>query len=220
MPHPDALQLQSYLDGELLDQAREAIRLHIAQCPHCQERVQRCRRLSLALKGVLPTEHMFLSEGKFWLQLASKLPVRRPGTWPLVPYLPPLLLGGVGTLVQVLIYTTLLAYDLTGLRVIPSLGPLVSDTLSSLASHPGLQPWLRARLGWSSTETAQHAIDYWESLHWATQNVLIFVTVLLTLGAFMLVIVVFYSSWAVCWSQSARSDRQKGVSDHGIRSHH
>ena len=211
MSHPDPIQLQSYLDDELPDRIREKVRLHIQQCSPCLERLEALRQVSLALHGALPTEQMFLSESEFWLHLASDLPARRPRIWPMVPFLPPLLLATAGALVQAMILTTLLAFELTGLGLIPSLGSTVSSQLSSLVSHPGLQQWLHTSLGWSSEEVARHTTHYWDKLNWATQNVLIFVTVLLTLGVFMSVIVTFYSFWAMCWSGSARPNRQKGV---------
>jgi len=220
MPHPDAFQLQCYLDGELPHPLRERIRLHIEQCPYCQERVQTWHRLGLALKKGLPMERMFLPEAKFWLRLADKMAMRKPRIWPLVPYLPPLLLGIAGTLIQVLISITLVAYHLTGLGLIPSLSPVVSDGLSTLASHRGVHQWLERWLGWSSSGEFRHTIGYWESLHWVIRNVIIFVTLLLALGTLMFVIVALYSSWALCWSKSNRSSCQKEVSDHGIRSHH
>jgi len=209
MSHPDPFQLQSYLDDELPHRIGERVRLHIQQCSPCLERLETLRQVSLALHRALPTEQMFLSEGKFWLHLASNLPTRRPRTWPLVPFLPPLLLAMAGTLVQAMILFTLLAFELTGLGLIPSLGSTVSSRLSSIVSHRGLQQWLHTSLGWSSEEVAQRTIQHWDKLNWATQNVVIFVTVLLALGVFMSVIVTFYSFWAMCWSGSARPNRQK-----------
>jgi len=219
MSHPHPFQIQSYLDDELPDRIRERLRVHVEQCPPCLERLEALRQISLALHRALPTEQMFLSEGEFWLHLASDLPARRPRIWPLVPFLPPLLLAMAGGLVQAMILTTLLAFELTGLGLIPSLGSTVSSQLSSLVSHRGLQQWLHTSLGWSSEEVAQRTIHYWDKLNWATQNVVIFVTVLLTLGVFMSVIVTFYSFWAMCWSGSARPNRQKEVWVHGIRSY-
>ena len=211
MSHPDPIQLQSYLDDELPDPIREKVRVHVEQCLPCLERLEVLRQISLALHGALPTQQMFLSESEFWLHLASNLPARRPRIWPMVPFLPPLLLAMAGALVQAMILTTLLAFELTGLGLIPSLGSTVSSQLSSLVSHRGLQQWLHTSLGWSSEEVARHTTHYWDKLNWATQNVVIFVTVLLTLGVFMSVIVTFYSFWAMCWSGSARPNRQKGV---------
>ncbi|GAG26426.1 unnamed protein product, partial [marine sediment metagenome] len=109
--------------------------------------------------------------------------------------------------------------NLTGLGLIPSLGSTVSSGLSSLVSHRGLQQWLHPNLGWSGEEVARHTTHYWDELNRPTQNVVIFVTVLLTLGVFMSVIVTFYSFWAMCWSGSARPNRQEGVQHHGIRSY-
>ena len=220
MPHPDPLQLQSYLDDELPDPIRQSIRSHIVQCPSCHESLQESRRLGLALKAALPPERMFLSDGKFWSRLAAKLSADRPPTWPLIPYLPPLLLATVGTLVQVLVFATRVAYELTGLGVIPSPSPMVSEGLSSLLLPGEWQQWLQARVGWPGKDVAQSTVHYWENLNSGTQDAVIFATVLLTLGVFMTVVVAFYSSWAICWTKPARPDRQKEVSDHGIRSYH
>ena len=219
MSHPDPCQLECYLDDELSDPIRETVRRHVEQCPPCLERLEALRKVGLALHRTLPTEQMSLSEAEFWLHLASNLPTCRPRTWPLVPFLPPLLLAMAGTLIQAMILTTLLGFELAGLGLMPSLGPTVSSELSSLVSHRGLQQWLHASLGWSSEQVAQRTIHYWDKLNWATQNVVIFVTVLLTLAVFMSVIVTFYSFWAMCWSGSARPNRQKEVWDHGIRSY-
>ena len=219
MPHPGPFLLQSYLDDELPDRARESVRLHIEQCPSCQERLQESKRLSLALRAALPAEQMFLSEGKFWSRLAGKLSADRPPTWPLVLYLPPLVLAVLGTVVQVLVFATLAAYGLIGLGLLPSPGPMVSERLSSLLSDQDPPQWLHARADWSLV-AARTTINYWANLDSVTQDMLIFVTVLLALGVLLFVIVSFYSSWAMCWSGPVRPYRQKGVSDHGIRSHH
>jgi len=219
MSHPDPCQLECYLDDELSDPIRESVRRHVEQCPPCLERLEALRKVSLALHRTLPTEQMFLSEGEFWLHLARNLPAGRPRIWPMVPFLPPLLLATAGALVRAMILTTLLAFELAGLGLIPSLGSTVSSELSSLVSHRGLQQWLHPSLGWSSEQVAQRTIHYWDELNWPNQNVVIFVTVLLTLAVFMSVIVTFYSFWAMCWSGSARPNRQKEVWDHGIRSY-
>lgn len=143
-----------------------------------------------------------------------------PPTWPLIPYLPPLLLATVGTLVQVLVFATRVAYELTGLGVIPSPSLMVSEGLSSLLLPGEWQQWLQARVGWPGKDVAQSTVQYWENLNSGTQNAVIFATVFLTLGVFMTVVVAFYSSWAICWTKPARPDRQKEASHHGIRSYH
>jgi len=169
MLHPHPFQLQSYLDDELAESTRESIRSHLERCPSCRATLQAWQQVSLALKRTLPSEEVFLPEGSFWLRLATELPARRPSAWPLVPYLPPLLLAIAGTLVQVLITATFVAYDLTGLRVIPSLAPAVSDGLSSLLSHG----WLRAWVGGPGEDVAQDTVVCWDSLSWPVRRVLL-----------------------------------------------
>jgi len=218
MPHPDAFQLQSYFDGELSDEVRERTRLHIKQCLSCQRELQASQRLSRALHETMPTEQLFMPEGRFWSRLAGKLSVDRPPTWPLVPYLPPLVLTMLGALAHVLISVTLVTYGLTGLGLLPSPGPMVSERLSSLLSDQALPQWLRTRAD-RPIQAAQTTANHWGNLSQTTQNRAIFVAVLLALEVLLCVVVAFYSSWAMCWSKSARPNRQNGVSNHGLRSH-
>jgi len=217
MPHPDVFQLQSYFDGELSDEVRERIRLHIEQCPSCQRELLAAQHLSRALHETMPTEQMFLPEGRSWSRLASKLSADRPPTWPLVPYLPPLVLTMLGTLAHLLISATLVAHGLTGLGLLSSPGPMVSERLSPLLSDQALPQWLRTRVDWP-VQAARTTMNRWENLSQATQNRAILVAVLLALGVLLGVVVAFYSSWVMCWSEPARPYRQKEVSDHGLRS--
>jgi hypothetical protein len=209
MHHPDEMQLQSYLDGELAEPSRARIEKHVAQCPMCSATVQGWHQVRTALRATRPSPDVFSSGGAFWAQLAGKLPESRPQVWPLVPYVPPMILGVIGTLLQTLITLVVGAYTLSGLGIIPSLSRNISAWLPELLSHRFLAGSVYAWLGWSSREVVEYTMARWESVSRAMQNGVVFAPPLVILVLLSSIVVGLYFSWAVCWSAPSRPSRKR-----------
>jgi hypothetical protein len=210
MQHPAELQLQSYLDDELAEPARQYVQAHVARCPLCQRTLREWESLSAALHEAVPRTEDFTSEGEFWAQLASKLSPTRPAAWPLVPYLPPLVLGLIGKCVEVLVSIMVIGYALMGFGLIPSPGPWLSAQFAAAVQIPGLERSLNTFLGGSGGDKLNLLIDVWEKASLATQDTILFSGVLLFFGICLAGIMVLYLSWVLCWSRPARPSRNGG----------
>jgi len=203
MRHPDELCLQAYHDGELSGEARRQIQDHLERCAACAERMRQWGELGALLRQTRPAAEAFSSEGEFWARLAGRLPQARPATWPLVPYLPPFLLGAFGLLADGLISAVTLAYTLVGLGLIPPLAPSLRAWLIKALQAPLLEGSLYAWLGWSGDEVGQAVTRLWGAASPATQEMLLMLAVVLILGMFLASVLVVYFSWAMCWAQAA-----------------
>jgi anti-sigma factor RsiW len=210
MPHLDELQIQSYLDGELGSALAQQVHTHLDTCPACRAEMRGFERLGADIRAVSPTSDLFSPEGEFWARLARNLPQTRPATWPWLPYLPPVLLGVFGSALEMLLYVVSVVYILVGLRVLPSLGPVVSQQLAALVGHPALAISLYSWLGWSTEQAVQVVTQPWASLSVATQDSLIFVSVFLVVGALMALVVALYLVWVLCWSRPASLEQSRG----------
>jgi len=210
LPHPDELQLQSYLDGELGPEPARRLQDHLAQCAACAQGLQEWRALEATLRQTRPSAELFAGEGEFWARLAGKLPQPRPTPWSLIGYLPPFLLGALGTLLDGLISAVLFVYVLMRLGVIPSIGAAALSWLRALLSSSLLENSLYAGLGWSSAEVTTRAMLWWSNLTRSSQETLLAGIVLLSLGCVMAVIVLLYLSWAMCWPHAAELEHEGG----------
>jgi hypothetical protein len=210
MPHLDELQIQSYLDGELDGALCQQVRAHLHVCSACRAALYALDCLGADIRASLPADDLFSSEGEFWAKLASNLPQTRPAIWPWLPYLPPVLLGVFGSVLEIMLYIVSVVYALVGLHVLPSLGPIVSQQLTVLAGHPALASYLYSWLGWSTEQAVQTVTQPWASLSVVVQDTVIFVSVFLALGALMALVVALYLAWVLCWSKPASLDRRGG----------
>ena len=206
MRHPDEVQLQAYHDGELEGEVREQIQAHLRQCVPCAGRLREWGELSAALRQTRPAEDVFSPDGEFWARLAGRLPKMRPSTWPLVPYLPPFLLGAFGLLTEGLMSVVFLVYALIGMGVIPPLAPALGTWLSKALADPLLEDSLYSWLGWSSSEVVHAVTQPLEAVSLATQETIFMLAIVFALGTFLSLVVVVYFSWAMCWSKSARTN--------------
>jgi len=204
MRHPDEVQLQAYHDGELEGEVREQVQAHLGQCASCVERLREWGELSAVLRRIRPAEGAFSPEGEFWARLAGRLPKMRPSTWPLVPYLPPFLLGLFGLLAEGLLSIAFLVYALIGMGVIPPLAPALTTWLSKALADPLLEDSLYSWLGWSSSEVVRAVTQPLEAVSLATQETIFMLAIVFALGTFLSLVVIVYLSWAMCWSESAR----------------
>lgn len=200
--HPDELRLQAYHDGELRGEACHQIQAHLGQCVPCAERIRQWGELGARLRQTRPAAEAFSSEGEFWARLAGRLPKARPVTWPLVPYLPPFLLGAFGLLTEGLISLVILAYALVGLGLIPPLAPTLRAWLVEALKAPFLESSLYAWLGWSGDELSQAVAQSLAKVSLATQEMALMLLIVLALGMFLSLLLIVYVSWALCWSKT------------------
>jgi hypothetical protein len=210
MRHPDEVQLQAYHDGELEGQVRQQIHAHLGQCAPCAERLREWGELSATLRQTRPAVEAFGSDGEFWARLAGRLPKTRPSAWPLVPYLPPFLLGAFGLLAEGLMSIAFIVYALIGMGVIQPLAPTLTAWLSKALADPLLENSLYAWLGWSSSDVIRSVTQPLGAMSLATQETIFLLAVVLGLGTFLSLVVIVYFSWAMCWSKTARLDGNRG----------
>lgn len=210
MQHPNDIQLQAFMDGELPDRAARRIYAHVHQCTACRSMLDAWEQLAAAVRYAEPRTDAFSSEGEFWSRLVVGLPRARPEAWPWMLYLPPFLLGSLGTVVQVLVSAAFTLYAPVRLGLIPPLGPMIADRLSPLLRHPVLQDTLYAWLGWSVDEVAGDLLQRWSHLSRASQDAAVILTVLFVLGALLSLVIALYFSWVWCWERPAGLDRKGG----------
>jgi len=206
MRHPDDMQLNAYLDGELRDDASQSFQAHLRACQACQARLAEWKRLSKRIYETRPALTAFRPEGEFWAGLAAKLPQARRETWPLLEYLPPFLLATLGALLRLLISLISTAYDLTILGVLPRLGPLMSQHLANILSPPLLGQSLGAWINQSSQQAARS----WGALSPVGQETVLFGVLWVALMSFLGIVVAFYGLWATCQHGADRSDQNGG----------
>ena len=210
MQHPNEMQLHAFMDGELDDRAARRMYAHLHQCAACRAMLDAWERLATAVRDAQPATDAFSSEGEFWARLVGRLPRAQPTTWPWMPYLPPFLLGSLGTVVEALVSAAFTVYALVGLGLIPPLGPMIGDRLSPLLTHPVLQNTLYAWLGWSADDAAGNLFQRWSRLSHASQDAAVILTVLFVLGALLSVVMALYFSWVWCWNRPAGLNRKGG----------
>lgn len=203
--HPSDTHLQLYLDGELDADARRAVDAHVAACPSCQRKLSACQSMCQRVRRTAPTCAEFMSAGEFWSRLAASLPTRPRSRWPLVPYIPPLLLSVPGTLWPVLIALLSCLRMLMGLGLLPSVGRLCTTRLIPLLAHPLLEQSVYGWTGWSGQEVVRFVLGGWTRMSVATQDTLILAIVLLVLLASFSGVAILYIGWVVCWSSATPS---------------
>lgn len=209
MSHPDALQLQAYLDGELAAAEAQRMSEHLARCAPCAQSAEEWRTLHHILAQNKPDAALFSAEGTFWARLAGRLPRSRPATWSAVGYLPPFLLGALGTLLDGLVSLVLAAYVLMGLGIIPSVGAKAASWLRTLLSCEFAQV-IYGGLGWSSGEIVERVTRWWGALARSQQESLLAGVILLGLEPLWAAVVLLYLSWAACWSRAERWEHEGG----------
>ncbi|OGO05687.1 MAG: hypothetical protein A2Y73_07190 [Chloroflexi bacterium RBG_13_56_8] len=207
--HPSELQIQAYLDGELAEESSLRVGRHLAECPSCHAMVEKWSRLRTVLRASRSAAEAFGSSGAFWVRLAGALPQNRPLVWPLLPYMPPLVLGMVGTFLQALLSLAIAAYALSGLGVIPSIGEAISENLPGILSYRFLEDSIYRWLGWSGREVVAYVMARWQGVGQGMQNGIALTLLVLILTLFSLVVVVLYFAWAMCWSAPARELRRR-----------
>jgi len=209
VPHPDILQLQSFFDGELVPERAYHLQEHVARCALCGQTLEEWRALRATLDQARPRHELFCGEGEFWARLAGKLDRSRPATWSALRYLPPFLLGALGTLLDGLMSLVLAAYFLMGLGMIPSVATKVTDWLRELLSSE-LLGLVFSGLGWSSSEVMERVTLWWSALGRSQQESLLAGVLLLSLGPLWAAAVLLYLSWAMCWPRAERWEHEGG----------
>ena len=204
MQHLDEVELQSYLDSEADESLCRRAEAHIVRCPWCEKQLGIWREVCTRVRESAPAPSSFQSEGAFWVELAAKLDQRRPHIWPLVPYLPPVILGVLSALVQLLVSVVLLSQTLMSLRVIPSLGARAATRLTILLSQPGLQAFLSDRLGLSGPEITNRIIGLYGKVNSNAQDAFVTIAAIALLSIVLGIAVALLFSWALCWSKAAR----------------
>ncbi len=206
--HPDELQLQSYLDGETSPELGQNLAGHLQQCPACQARVRAWEELSVAIRATRPTPEMFASEGEFWAGLAGHLSPERPATWPFLAYLPPVVLGVLGTFIDMLISMIFVFYALVSLGILPSVATAVRNWLPDVLMDPLLENSVSTWLGWSAREAVEGLLHRWETIGWQDQSAVLFAGALLLLSVLLAAVVVLYLSWAIYWPKNTSNNRE------------
>lgn len=204
MRHPDEWQLQAYHDGELPGALAQQVQEHLHQCSACAAELHEWEALSHLVRSQLAAAP-FSAAGEFWVQLAARLPEARPSVWPLVSYLPPFLLGAFGLLAEGLMSLVLLVYAFIRAGWMPSLSSALRAWLTQRLAAPFWAGSLYARLGWTSEEVVQAVVKSLEALSPATPEAIVMLVGVFVLGLFSSVMVILYISWALCWSEAARS---------------
>jgi len=194
MQHIDDIQLQAFLDGELSPDACEAIEAHLAHCPECCVKLDDCQCLCRDLHALIPQDGMFRSEGEFWACLAGRLKQPSATSWPWLSSLPPMLLGLLAVMLNVLVSATLVSYTMTRLGVLRSPGEVLASWLPALLGAPALEP-VYAALGWSQAAISERLTSAWGVMGAASQDMLIFALLLLVVGAGLGTVLVLYFSW-------------------------
>ena len=205
--HPDELPLHAYLDGELPAEAGEGLAVHLAHCPVCRARAHIWSELGAAVRAAQPDAELFSGEGEFWARLASRVPAVRPATWPALAYLPPVVLGLLGTVVNALISAAFVLYALAGLGVLPPTAAAVRSALPGVLVDPLLEGSLAAWLGWSAREAIAGTLSGWEVAGGLSQDTALFGAALLALSVLLAIVVVLYVFWAFCWSRGSSESR-------------
>ena len=202
MEHLGQAELQCYLDGEMDEALCRRIKAHLDECPQCREQHRLWQTIHARVAESAPPSSAFCSDGAFWLQLAGQLDERRKPSWPLVPYLPPVVLGISAGLVQMLVSIAVLAQTLMGLGLIPSLGASAGPRLAGWLSHPQLQAFLSDSFGVSGAQVANRLVEGYNGIGSSTQDALIVIGVVAVLGVILAILVALFFYWASCWSES------------------
>ena len=70
MQHPNEMQLQAFMDGELDDRAARRMYSHLHQCAACRAMLDAWERLATEVRDARPATDSFSSEGDFWARWA------------------------------------------------------------------------------------------------------------------------------------------------------
>jgi hypothetical protein len=205
--HLDDADLLCYDDGQARGKALGRAQTHLTVCPWCAQRLGEWAALGKLVRDTQPAGESFSSAGEFWTRLAARLEPR-VRTWPALAFLPPVLLGALGLLIQSLVWLLWLCYDLTGLGALPSVGRSFSERLPSWLAHPYLQP-IYERVGWSPGEGVRRLTQAWAGLGQASQDGVMFGMALLVLGALLAIVVTLCASWVMCWSEPAQMEQRR-----------
>lgn len=221
MKHPGEMQLHLYGDGELDKETHHRVEAHLDQCASCRAVQQGWKQLGALVRETQPEMSAFRSEGAFWSQLAGRLPRAHSPVWPWVPYLPPFLLGMLGTAIGLLSSALFTLRALVGLGVIAPVGPSILGWLSSflagtIRANTGLENALTllrsslASLDLPGSELAKRGLQQWASTDWFRQDTVFLFVILFILWVLFFIIVAIYWSWVACWMKPARPHRNGG----------
>jgi anti-sigma factor RsiW len=210
MRHPDEVQLQVYLDGEIEAAKRPQLAAHLDHCPLCSARARRWEELAAALRATRPTPATFSTEGEFWARLARQLPDRRPPTWAFLAYLLPVLLGALGVVLDLLVSAVLVFYGLISLGVVPPLHTTIQGWLTQVRIDPfiadSVSTWASQSLG----DRLVQLSEQWKAMALSQRDDVLLWAVLAVLGIALAAVVVLYFLWAICWSRSSEVDANGG----------
>lgn len=102
MKHPTEERLIAYRDGEVA--GREAIALHLAECPECREELERIEGVLAAFANLPTPDPGEDYGGRVWQQIAPRLAKRRPwSAWGLDRWFEPRRLAAAGALAAVIV---------------------------------------------------------------------------------------------------------------------
>jgi anti-sigma factor RsiW len=204
VPHPDALLSEAYGDGQLIPDVHAYVEEHLRQCAHCRTALAGLERLHQLLHDAPPDLGHCHSEGEFWAQLAARLPAQRPTVWGWLPYLPPFLLGALGTLIEGALSLVVIVYTLARLGVLPSLGEPMAAQLAHSLSWASEQPWC-SWMGSANCLALHDAALHWAALSGTMQDTLLLVAGVVLIGISLGLVVALYFSWAMCWERVTKS---------------
>ena len=211
MDHPGEAQLQRYLDAELDIESEERIRAHLRVCDDCRARIEADARASALVRATMPDPAAFASEGEFWLRVSRRLEETRPAPrWPLVPFLPPVLLAALGSALHVTLLFIVSLSTLIWVGVLPSPGRLVTAGLPELRAPAWLAETVLPWLGWSDEEVVGTVTARWQALGPLAQDAIVISVGAAAILAALSAIVVLYVTWAWCWPGVARRQTQGG----------
>jgi len=198
MRHIDDVQLQAYIDGELSPEACRMVEEHIAECQVCCAKLDDCQCLCSNVRALVPEDGLFRSEGEFWACLASRLkPTCATTTWPWITSLPPVLLGSVGLVLNVLISVALALHALASLGITGSPGAALASWMTTALGASTLEPLFTA-LGWSQAAVIQRMMAACGVLGRAGQDFVLFALLIVLVGAVLGTVLTMFFSWVFC----------------------
>lgn len=196
MQHIDDVQLQAYIDGELSPDARRIVEQHIVECRECCAKLDDSQCLCNSLRALAPDDDLFRSEGEFWACLAARLKPDRPSTSSWLISFPPVLLGSLGLILNVVISITLAFYALTGLGITSSPSAALALWVTRALAAPALGP-IFAALGWSQAAVSARVTGAWSLLGSTGQDFLFFAFVVVLVGAVLGTVLTMFFSWVL-----------------------
>ena len=210
MRHPHEAKLLAYLDRELDAEVSQQVEGHLAECEFCRLALAEWHRLRDMVRAGCPSPDLFRPEGEFWARLASACALR-PGTWPLLPYLAPILISTAGVVVQVLLSLVFAAHMMVGFGLIPPPGPVAADAVYGMLSDPLLESTLFRLLGWSGEEVRGWIAQHWSALSGILQPTMILWSAILVLGILLMLVLALDLWWVLCWTRPTRFEHKGEV---------